>query len=49
MVISKNLAKSLFDFLDAPSAMLEGIHTLARLNWLVSPNFSSWGNFAVIS
>lgn len=49
MVISKNLVKSLFDFLDAPSAMFEGIDTLARLNWLVSPNFSSSGNSEVIA
>lgn len=32
MAISKNRAKSLFDYLDDPSAIFEGIETEALLN-----------------
>ncbi len=38
---------SLTDFLAAPSAILVGTETLALLNWLIKPNFSSGGNAAV--
>ena len=47
-VICKNLEKSLFEFLEEPSAIFEGIDTDARRNWLVSPNFSASGNFEVM-
>ena len=44
IAISRNLEKSLFEFLDDPSAMLDGIETDALLNWLVKPNLSQSGN-----
>ena len=47
MAISKNLAKSLFDFLDEPSAIFEGIDTDALLSWVVKPNLSSSGKLKV--
>ncbi len=39
--------KSAEAFLECPSAMFEGIETDARLIWLVKPNCSAAGKFAV--
>jgi hypothetical protein len=44
VAISRNLEKSLFEFLELPSAILDGIETDALLNWLVKPNLSLSGN-----
>lgn len=44
VAIFRNLEKSLFEFRDDPSAMLDGIETDALLNWLVKPNLSLSGN-----
>lgn len=47
MAISRNLEKSLLDFLEQPSEIFEGTETEARLNWLTKPNFSDSGKLDV--
>ena len=42
--IYRNCMYSLFVCLAAPSAIFDGIDTLARCIWFVNPNFSSEGN-----
>jgi hypothetical protein len=39
----------LFDFLDEPSAMFDGIETQALRNWLTKPNFLPSGNIVVVA
>ena len=41
--ISKNLAESFSEFIDAPSVMFEGIETVDKIIWELNPYFSVLG------